>query len=119
VLGLHSIKLCLQDNILDGVVAGWGQVGDGAPRLGRQHNVMLDEVVFLHNAVHVAARDVGPDAQLPRLELPLLCHTENRQKAVQIQQSMQGLYLTLPTACSDILLCKNIFTSLSLISPYF
>jgi hypothetical protein len=78
VLGLHSIKLCLQDNILDGVVAGWGQVGDGAPRLGWQHDVMLDEVVLLHNAVHVAASDVGADAQLPRLELPLLRHTENK-----------------------------------------
>ncbi len=78
VLGLDSIKLCLQDNILDGVVAGWGKVGDGAPRLGRQHDVVLDEVVLLHNAVHVAARDVGPDAQLPGLELPLLCHTENK-----------------------------------------
>ncbi len=81
VLGLHSIKLCLQDNILDGVVAGWRQVGDGAPRLGRQHDVMLDEVVLLHNAVHVAARDVGADAQLPGLELPLLCHTGNKRNS--------------------------------------
>ncbi len=81
MLGLDVVKLCLQDNILDGVVAGWRQVGDGAPRLGRQHDVVLDEVVLLHNAVHVAARDVGADAQLPGLELPLLCHAENKRKS--------------------------------------
>ena len=37
---------------------------------------MLNQVVLLHQAVHVTPRDVGPDAQLAGLELPLLRHAE-------------------------------------------
>ena len=72
VLALLPIKLCLQHDILDGVVAWRGQVCDRSTRLGRQHHVMLDEVVLRDQSVHVAARDVAANAQLARLELPLL-----------------------------------------------
>ena len=47
--------------------------------LGRKHDVVLDEIVLLDDAVDVAARDVGPDAELARLELPLLRHAVARR----------------------------------------
>ena len=77
--GLLAVELCLEHHVLDGVVAGGREVGHGAPRLGRQHHVVADEVVLLHEPVHVAARDVGPDAQLARLEVPLLRDAQTRR----------------------------------------
>lgn len=44
---------------LDGVVAGVCDVGDGSLVPGRQHELVLDQRVLVHQAINVASRDVA------------------------------------------------------------
>ena len=53
VLLLDAVELCLEDDVLDGVVPGRSQVGHCTLRLGRQHHVVLDQVVLLVEDVYV------------------------------------------------------------------
>ena len=59
VLRLFSVKLRLQDLVFDCVIAGGSDVGDCASGLGRQHDLVLDQVVLLYHSVAVAAAHVG------------------------------------------------------------
>ena len=62
---LDTVELCLEDRVLDGVVAGRRDVGDGAHALWRQHHLVLrDQVVLPDVAVDVAAAHVRPDPEI-------------------------------------------------------
>jgi len=62
---LDTVELCLEDRVLDGVVAGRRDVGDGAHALWRQHHLVLrDQVVLTDVAVDVAAAHVRPDPEI-------------------------------------------------------
>ena len=58
------------------VVAGLGDVHDGAARLRIEHHLVLDERVLLHDAEYVAAGHVAAHAHIERLKVPLLAAVE-------------------------------------------
>ena len=67
---LDTVELCLEDRVLDGVVAGRRDVGDGAHALWRQHHLVLrDQVVLTDVAVDVAAAHVRPDPEIEQKRL--------------------------------------------------
>lgn len=72
VLGLDALKLGLEHDVLDVIVARIGDVRDGTARLRVHHDLVLDDSVLVHDTDDVAASDVRAHAQHARwLEVPL------------------------------------------------